>query len=278
MAAGAVTRWELRHDFERVFPDVYKRKGAVLDAAGWARAAAHWAKGDCVLVGLSAAAMHGVRWLDADAPAELARAGHTRPPHGVRVFCADVGRHECCDVDGFRVTTPARTGFDIGRRLPRDRAIPILDALCGATGLTAEEIAATAREHPGTRGARQLAAIIPLIDGGAESPPESHTRPLLIDDGLPPPTTQLVVRDEHGLFVARLDMGWERWKVAVEYDGAQHWTDPTQRTKDIDRSLALESLSWKVIRVSAALLYRRPDEVLDRVRCALLTRGADLDH
>ncbi|MFD6156147.1 endonuclease domain-containing protein [Nocardia sp. NPDC060256] len=91
--------------------------------------------------------------------------------------------------------------------------------------------------------------------------------------GSPRPTTQLVVRDRAGGFVARVDMGWETWRVAVEYDGAHHWTDPTQRTKDIDRIATLESLGWRVIRVNATLLHHRPHVILDRVRAALHAHG-----
>ncbi|MCP9622793.1 DUF559 domain-containing protein [Nocardia otitidiscaviarum] len=272
-AAGVVTRWELRHDFVRVFPDVYLRRGVVLDAAGIARAAAHWAKGSAVVVGCSAAALHGTRWLEPTRPAELARPEHAKPPPGIHVTRMTLAAHECCDVDGFRVTTPARTAFDIGRRLPREQALPIVDALCAATGLQPSEIATTARCHPGARGVRRLADLIPLVDGGAESPPESHTRLLLIDHGLPAPTTQLVVRDHYGTFVARLDMGWKQWRVGVEYDGVQHWTDPAQRTKDIDRTAILESLGWRIVRVNATLLHRRPHTILDRVHAALRTQG-----
>jgi len=28
--------------------------------------------------------------------------------------------------------------------------------------------------------------------------------------------------------VRRIDMGWPEWKVGVEYEGEQHWTDPKQ--------------------------------------------------
>lgn len=59
------------------------------------------------------------------------------------------------------------------------------------------------------------------MDGGAQSPYETRTRLVLLAAGLPRPDTQLVVRDR-GRFVARLDMGWAAWKVAVEFDGAQH--------------------------------------------------------
>lgn len=272
-AAGLVTRWELERNFVRVFPDVYLRKGCTLDARGRARAAAHWAKGSGVLIGYSAAAMYGTKWLDPNQPAEIARTTHCKPPCGIRAVRTIIGPAECGEVDGFRVTTPARTAFDLGRRLPRDQAVPILDALCAATGLHPKEVAILAREHPGVRGVAQLSTTLQLVDAGAESPPESHTRLLLIDDGLPRPTTQLVIRDSRGGFIARVDLGWERWHVAVEYDGAHHWTDPTQRTKDIDRIATLESLGWRVIRVNATLLHHRPHVILERVRTALHAHG-----
>ncbi|MEV4237374.1 MULTISPECIES: DUF559 domain-containing protein [unclassified Nocardia] len=277
VAAGLVTRWELRHNFVRVFPDVYVRKGCSLDARGRARAAAHWAKGDGVLIGCSAAAMHGTRWLDADQAAEIARRGHCRPPCGIRAVRSVIEPSECCEVDGFTVTTPARTAFDLGRRLPRERAVPILDALCAATGLEPGEVAVLASKHPGARFLNRLRTTLAVVDPGAESPPETHTRLLLIDDDLPRPATQLVIRNHYGEFVARVDLGWRKWQVAVEYDGAQHWTDPTQRTKDIDRIARIEALGWRVIRINATLLYDRPHVVLDRVRTALTTQGAQLN-
>ncbi|WP_433630804.1 endonuclease domain-containing protein [Nocardia sp. CA-120079] len=174
------------------------------------------------------------------------------------------------------MTTPARTAFDLGRRLSRENAVVVLDALCAATGLRTEEVIELSDLHPGARGIARLREVLPLVDGGAESPQESRTRLLLIDNGLPRPETQIVVRDHYGTFVARVDIGWEQWKVAVEYDGAQHWTDPAQRSKDIDRHAELNALGWLVIRVSADQLRTRPHIILDRVRTALRTQGAHL--
>ena len=45
-----------------------------------------------------------------------------------------------------------------------------------------------------------------------------------------------------GYFVARLDVGYDERPVAVELDGAQHWPDPRQRTRDIDRRAELDAL------------------------------------
>ncbi|MBS9374732.1 hypothetical protein [Rhodococcus sp. B50] len=132
------------------------------------------------------------------------------------------------------VTTPEQTAFDIARRAELDRAVEILDALCNATGLKVPEIEELSRRNKGAHGIASVKPVLDLVDGGAASPPETRTRLCLIRAGLPSPETRIEVFDDTG-FVARADMGWRQWRVLVEYDGAHHWTDPTQRTRDIDR-------------------------------------------
>ena len=90
--------------------------------------------------------------------------------------------------------------------------------------------------------------------------------------GLPAPETQLEFRDEYGRPFIRVDMGWREWKVAVEYDGIQHWSDRRQRSWDIERIALLEAMGWVVVRVSAEMLTR-PDVVTDRVRAKLRAAG-----
>jgi len=111
------------------------------------------------------------------------------------------------------------------------------------------------------------------MDGGAESPQETRTRLVLRRAGLPLHGTQILVLDDCDHPIARVDMGWEEWKVAVEFDGAQHWTDPVQRTRDINRIAELEALGWRVIRVSSELLRNAPNLVIDRVVAALRAAG-----
>ncbi|MFF2086802.1 hypothetical protein ACFVVM_23765 [Nocardia sp. NPDC058176] len=239
VAAGLVTRYRLRLDFERVAPDVYTRKGIELDAVGRAKAAVQWTKGEGVLVGRAAAALHEDRWADPDQPVEIALPRHRHAPPGITVVQVPLARHERCEVDGYPVTTPIRTAFDLARKLPRERAVPALDALCRGAGLAPSAVLDFADGYPRARGCAAVRAVLQQVDPGAESPQESLTRLLLVDHGLPAPTTQIVVRDIAGEFLARLDMGWKKWRVGVEYDGAQHWTDPVQRAKDIDRLAVL---------------------------------------
>jgi very-short-patch-repair endonuclease len=91
----------------------------------------------------------------------------------------------------------------------------------------------------------------------------------LVDAGLPKPATQIWV----GEF--RIDSGYEEFKVGVEYDGAQHWTDPRVRAYDIDRHAELSARGWIIVRVSAEMLRRRPDVIVARTCLALRQAGAD---
>ena len=139
--------------------------------------------------------------------------------------------------------------------------------------MKAADVALLAEQHRGARGIVQLRRVLRLMDAGSESPQETHTRLALVSAGLPRPQTQIVVTDA-GRFVARLDMGWEEYLVGVEFDGAQHWTDPVQRTRDIDRLAELEELGWRIVRVSAEILRQRPHVMIGRIREALRSAGA----
>ena len=266
---GDVTRNDLRTRYRPVFRDVYIPRDVELTAAMKARAA--WLSTGATLAGLSSAAVLGTKWLDVHAPAEIVRADRHRQ-RGMVVRSYELAADEVRMVRDMRVTTAARTAFDIGRRRPVDQAVPILDALVNATGVKTADIGALADRRPGTRGIRRLRAALELVDGGAESPQESRVRLLLIGAGLPTPETQIEFLDEFSHAFIRVDMGWREWKVAVEYDGIQHWVDRRQRSWDIDRIALLEAMGWTVIRVSAEMLSR-PWVIIERVRVKLRAAG-----
>ncbi len=171
------------------------------------------------------------------------------------------------------MTTAARTAFDLGRRKGLTLAVIRLDALMHATGVKAEDTASLIARRPGARGLVQLREAIALADAGAESPQETRTRLVLTKAGFRPERTQIDVFDSFGYHVGRIDMGWDTWKVGIEYDGAQHWTDPAQRARDIDRQAELENLGWRIIRVSADMLRDRPSTIVVRTRQALRAAG-----
>lgn len=53
--------------------------------------------------------------------------------------------------------------------------------------------------------------------------------------------------------------------LAAEYDGEQHWADPSQYAWDVDRKEYIDRVGWTVIRVVAR---HRPADVIRRVRRA----------
>jgi len=260
---GDLTRHRLAQDYRPIYRDVYLHRAVELTAALRARAA--WLSTGATLGGLSAAAVHGTKWLDGSRPAEIVRSDRHHPP-GIVVHTWDLAPEEICWTAGISVTTPARTAFDIGRTTASP--VPILDALLNATGITPADVRALVERHRGVRGVSRLRSALDLVDGGAESPQESKLRLVLVNAGLPPPETQIRFPELR----IRVDMGWRRWKVAVEYDGVQHWADGRQRAWDIERVALLEAAGWVVVRVSAQMMAR-PDLIVDRVRAKLRAAG-----
>ena len=216
--------------------------------------------------------MLGSGWIDPGLPAELIHS-NMRAPRMLVVRDEKPAVGETTVMGGMPVTTSARTAFDIAKRLPLSEGVQRIDALMHATDVKVVDVEAVIARHPGVRGLRQLRQTLALVDGGAESPYESLTRLLLIHAGFPPPETQIIVVDDEGFFVARIDMGWRKYLVGVDFDGAHHWTDPKQRSKDVERYMKLPELGWNDIRLTSGILHNTPQQFLDRVGAALIARG-----
>ena len=104
-------------------------------------------------------------------------------------------------------------------------------------------------------------------------PRRPKTRLVLLESGLRPPRTQIRVYDEGGYPFARIDMGYQEFKVGIEYDGQQHWTDPKVRANDLERQIELAEQGWVIIRVSSDMLRHRPWLFVRRVVDALRAAG-----
>lgn len=270
--AGLLTFRELRRFHTAVYPGVWVTRGVDLSAIDRAYAAWLWSDRRGVVSGLAASALHGAKWVEPDTLIELVHLNR-RPPRGVIVRGDRLLEGEAQVLGGIPVTTPARTGFDLGRRLPVDQAVERIDALMNAADVKAEEIDAVIARHRRVRGLRSLRTVLKLVDGGAESPYETKTRVLLLRNGFPAPQTQIRIADRYGVVVARLDMGWRQWRVGVDFDGAAHWTDPAQRERDVDRYWVLPELGWTDIRLTSSMLHNNPRRFLDRVSTALIANG-----
>jgi hypothetical protein len=249
-ASGAVTPYQLRSRYVVVHRDVYLPRGVELTATSRARAAWLWSGRGAVVAGRSAAALHGAKWVDDDAPAEILY-DNRRPPNGIRTWSDRFEDDEVETVRGLVVTTPARTALDMACRYPLPQAVAAIDALARATKLKVADVELLAQRYRGRRGIRAALEALDLVDAGAESPQETRVRLILVRAGFPRPETQIPVYDEYGQLVAVLDMGWREIMVGVDYEGEHHRMSRRSFDRDIRRAEAVTELGWDDVRVTA---------------------------
>lgn len=269
---GLLTFRELRRFHRAGFPGVWMLRGSDLSMDQLAHAAWLWSGRKAVVAGLAASALHGAKWIEPGAPVELVHTNR-RPPTGIVVRTETLAPEEIQCAGPLPITSASRTVFDLGRRLRLDDGVQRIDALLNATDVKIADVEAVIARHPGVRGLRQLRETLTLVDGGAESPYESLTRLVLVQAGFPPPQTQIRVCDEYGYVFARVDMGWPEYLVGVDFEGAQHWTDPKQRSGDVVRYTRLAEMGWIDVRLTSGILHTRRQWFLDQVGAALESRG-----
>ncbi|ORA11333.1 endonuclease domain-containing protein [Mycobacterium asiaticum] len=264
VAAGDLSRHELRRYYRAIMPNIYLDKRVQPTLYQRTVAAWLWSHRQSVIAGAAASALHGSKWVDQASPIELIWRNARTPP---LVVTRDelLLDGEVQQLNGLTVTTPERTAFDLGRRGRLGRAVANLDALAAATDFKVSDVEEMAARHRHTRGLRHLHAALELVDGGAQSPKETWLRLLLIGAGFPKPQTQIPVLGADGFPRYFLDLGWQDMMLAAEYDGNQHWTDPSQYAWDVDRKEYIDRVGWTVIRVVSR---HRPADVIERVRRA----------
>lgn len=268
LASGRLSRHELRRYYRPIMPNIYLDKRIEPSLRQRILAAHLWSRGEAIVSGLAASAMHGTKWIDHNAPVELIWA-NARPPKGVVTRKELLLENEIQRLDELAVTTPERTAFDLGRRGRVDDAVALLDALARVTHFKVPAIEELAARHRHTRGLRQLEEVLGLVDAGAESPRETRLRLMLIRAGYPRPETQIPVLSPDGLRQYYLDMGWGELMLAVEYEGDHHRTDRARFAYEIERAEDIREVGWLVVRVAAR---NHPAEVLRRVQRAWNSR------
>ncbi|WP_060915691.1 DUF559 domain-containing protein [Microbacterium oleivorans] len=153
------------------------------------------------------------------------------------------------EVGGLRVEAPARAWRHVASWWDHEHLVAAGDFLVWERGLlTLDDLAAEVARGPG-RGQAALEAALSDVRVGAESPAETRLRLVLCAAGLPEPALNLTLRAPDGRFVARLDLAYERSRVAVEYDGRQHAEDRAQFERDADRWHDIRAQGWVLVRI-----------------------------
>jgi hypothetical protein len=271
--AAGLTRAELRDDGIRVTRGAYVSRAVPLSLFHACHAAAQVLPAGAAFSHLTAAALLGAHVPHAW-PLEVAvPLGVARPQRrSVRAHVRDLLPEDVVLARGLRVTSGAQTYLDLAAVLPPDELVAVGDALFRAGHVDPRALEARIARAAGTRGIVVARETGPLLTPLAASRPESLVRYWLTVSDLPTPRPQIPILDRWGREVAHADLGYEEWKVALEYDGRHH-AETRQFGVDLERYSLMAAGGWLLLRFGARHLYRRP-VVLERVAGALRSRGA----
>lgn len=295
---GLITRARLRRSgWLRLFPDVYIAADVPLDYRLWCEAAIVYLGGPgsgAALSGRTAARLYGVpvhtpalgeRLAEAPSGVGVALASTVsievtvQPQRRVRraepsilhIFRSRLSNADVFITSGLPLTTPARTAFDISRRLRRNDAVATVDAMLNKRIITLDEVRDYLLSSPPLPGRPRVPHVLKLCDPLAQSPMESYLRLVLVDDGLPRPAAQVAVHDANGRLIGYVDLGYREERVGIEYEGDHHRDRLTFR-RDIARINAMQEAGWAIIRATARDV-RDPTNLLRQVRALLKTRA-----
>ncbi len=132
---------------------------------------------------------------------------------------------------------------------------------------TLPELAAAAAQRRGRRGAKALAAALPLLRSPVDSSEETFLRLGLVACGLPEPMVQCPVMTAAGL--RHSDLGYPDARVLLEFQGDGHRTSRAQWLEDLTRAQLFQDAGYHLIAVGAADLHPDCRALAQRVRRAL---------
>lgn len=262
LSEAALRTRAVRREHHGVYVDARLEPGLALSVA----AARLVLPADAVLDGVSALHALGV---DVGDPRPLRFASTHR--HQVRRPGIRVRRvRSLPPVDAHGSCVTAEAAFvDAARELDLVDAVAAGDRLVRLSRTSPARLGEAAATSQG-RGAARARRAAALVRERVDSVPETRLRLCLVLAGLPEPQVNPVVFSG-GRRVGRVDLFLARWRIAIEYEGDQHRTDPRQWNVDIHRQEQLTADGCPFVRVTAQRMAH-PRAVVHLVVAAL--RGA----
>jgi hypothetical protein len=133
---------------------------------------------EAIAIDRTAAWVHGVEvtalGAQATRPVEILTPGRTvrGPLRSVR----QLSGHDVQRIEGLRLTTPLRTALDLGRLLPPDLALGVMDGLLSGGAFTHVQLLAEIPRLAGLRGVGQLRTLAVQVDARSMCLAESTLR------------------------------------------------------------------------------------------------------
>ena len=192
--------------------------------------------------------------------------------HRLRIAPEDVVR-----LGGLRVTSLARTWCDLAALLDEEDLVAAGDFLLWrkrprSLRLGRDDLAHALSRFHGRRGRPRLDATLPFLSDRSDSPPESAFRVRFAHAGFPPPAVNRDAFDDAGRFLGMPDLSFPEYRVAFDYEGDHHRTDPVQWAKDLKRAPRFENADWAYL-LGGSADYADPGELLANVARRLRAHG-----
>ncbi|MGA7205085.1 MAG: hypothetical protein WBX27_10695 [Specibacter sp.] len=185
-------------------------------------------------------------------------------------------------IDGVPVTAPARTLLDLAAVLALDDLVAAADFLICEHHRDFEEpkkaivkdaeLAGYILSKRFLRGLANAREAMDLMRVGADSPPETKLRLVLLRAGLPEFRTNCEIPGGPGEPTVYPDLGCEEFRVCGEYEGEIHQTTEKQ-LYDRNRDTRTAARGWLQVKVFNNDIRRGEDWVVDLFRQALLRQG-----
>jgi hypothetical protein len=175
---------------------------------------------------------------------------------------------------GLVVTSGAQTWLHLSHHLSIDELAVLGDAMLRrrAPATSLDELRSLTDSTYKMKGLAKARVALDLLQPGTDSSMETRARLLLVHAGLPCPVVNRAAVDDLGRFLALPDMSYPEQRIAIEYDGDVHRTDPATWRRDVERRQRLEAAGWIIITATADDVLRHPERFVARVRSALQNR------
>jgi hypothetical protein len=235
---------------------------------------------DAVISHTTAAALHGLPGFELDGD-RVHVTTRTEVAHAIDGSILHTSRAlpeaHCTVRDGIRVTTVARTLFDLGRLCGDQRVERALDSALAMKLVTVAQLEQVFCDlaGPGRAGTRIMRKLLAERSDGYVAPASRLERRFLDivrRYDLPQPRREINLGD-NGEWLGRVEFVYDHG-VHVEIDGRRWHTALLDMESDRQRDNAFAAAGFITLRFTARMLERRPGVVAQRVRDALATAAA----